>query len=737
MHREVLDPVKYAHKMHVHKQQTGANTDAIPPHTFDRFLQEMTDYVDKGHTHVLNVPKKKKKKHDRIGSRELYYFDDDDEEMVESPDVPMQTIDLADEVSTLVGSPSELFVNDEAINAAAADEAGNEFELEQHVLDRWNLQTNNLLLLAEVGRLRSIIGQQREDMTRVEGDVEILNESIQDKEEIAKSLRSSNAMLKNQNKEANKEMIRLKQDNDRLQNMLLDWQTMDMDDVEDDTSSMMTPTHTNGIAPDLLKEYKVKNVRNSCKVKKVNNNNTQSSSKRYHSLSAGQAKAAKKEHLMRLRDRHKDSEDSPKQIDHLGAVKNRLRSLKSLKMGNLMPQSMTNMTPQTSQRSTPRNERMLMGKTISNKSLLSDVSSLGLDDTTGNSTNTTLDWGTATFGSPIGSPQSGINYNTFPSPKTLTGVSIISHTKSYDNITCTTTQHKKHHTNCVSPKSAHQRKDTPTPSSSKNKKISFVYSSKNHLDTTSTPIALENIPSVPPSANSSEASEEAVQTRRISFANHAHKMRLVEDDDKSDTSITMMNNQKKNKLAKRQILYTKSANELSSAPIRAMQQKNQHQSYQSLMRKSLKQQEIPEFFCRAHSKSFSAQKPRQRMRRSGSQTIRSSTHTKQMRLKDRTRSSRTTMKTAPMTPGPRTRARTTYQQTHNSNNNNNNNNKRSAMRVPPKRRSVNFTPSPLHSLKPSQRAKQQLYSKSPNFIPQHTSSSFPATFNSFMLNGDK
>eukprot|EP01084_Bolivina_argentea_P203121 346964_1 len=72
-----------------------------------------------------------------------------------------------------------------------------------------------------------------------------------------------------------------------------------------------------------------------------------------------------------------------------------------------------------------------------------------------------------------------------------------------------------------------------------------------------------------------------------------------------------------------------------------------------------------------------------------------------------------------------------------NNNNNNNNNKRSAMRVPPKRRSVNFTPSPLHSLKPSQRAKQQLYSKSPNFIPQHTSSSFPATFNSFMLNGDK
>eukprot|EP01083_Nonionella_stella_P035812 97685_1 len=85
MHREVLDPVKYAHKLHVHKQKRpqkvadmeGINKrkkegmmkelhDAIPPRTFDRFLQEMTDHAEKGCEEEipltkplqLNVPKK-------------------------------------------------------------------------------------------------------------------------------------------------------------------------------------------------------------------------------------------------------------------------------------------------------------------------------------------------------------------------------------------------------------------------------------------------------------------------------------------------------------------------------------------------------------------------------------------------------------------------------------------------------------------------------------------------------
>eukprot|EP01083_Nonionella_stella_P221005 790104_1 len=119
MHREVLDPVKYAHKMHVHKQKTPqkvADMEGINKRKKEgmmKELQEMTDYAEKRCEEEipltkplqLNVPKRKKKgiKHDRIGSRELYYFDDDDEEMVDTPNVPMQ-------LSTLIGSPSEVFV---------------------------------------------------------------------------------------------------------------------------------------------------------------------------------------------------------------------------------------------------------------------------------------------------------------------------------------------------------------------------------------------------------------------------------------------------------------------------------------------------------------------------------------------------------------------------------------------------------------------------------------------------
>ncbi len=152
--------------------------------------------------------------------------------------------------------------------------------------------------------------------------------------------------------------------------------------------------------------------------------------------------------------------------------------------------------------------------------------------------------------------------------------------------------------------------------------------------------ALEQTQSVPNSASNSEQNlqnnaSSLSDLKRISFTSH-HKMHFVEDDDHSDVSITNQSFQSitnaHSRLPKRRITYTKSANTLFSLK-NIKSSKNSHSTSHSNMH--TRNTDIPSYFSRGHSQSFSVQKSRQH--RSGSVSAKSSYHSPMGGLKDRTR----------------------------------------------------------------------------------------------------